>query len=137
MNRFLTKIVSMSLALIVLFATTSFTVSIHYCCDVIVDTSIFSQAESCTLKIPDSRPEICTMNENSCCKDMEIIKRGQDDLQRNDLSVNFETFELSFPLIYPQVNLFKGLEKNIVPFREYSPPLLYKDFALLYETFLI
>ena len=45
MKQFTTKIASFSLALAVLFTTSSFAVDAHFCCNRLVDVSIFSKAQ--------------------------------------------------------------------------------------------
>ena len=39
--------------------------------------------------------------------------------------------------VYSYINLFEGLEKNIVPFKNYSPPLIVTDIQVLDQVFLI
>lgn len=134
------KILSSALALIVLFSTMSFTVGIHYCGDHLVDFSMFDKVDSCMMKAEILKTsgscEIMEMDMN-CCSDIEVILEGQDNLKISfdNYTVNQQLFIASF--VYSYINLFKGIEENIIPFKEYSPPLLIRDIQILDQTFLI
>ncbi len=128
------------MALIVLFSTMSFTVGMHYCGDHLVDFSMFDKVDSCMMKAEILKTsgscEIMEMDMN-CCSDIEVILEGQDNLKISfdNYTVNQQLFIASF--VYSYINLFKGIEENIIPFKEYSPPLLIRDIQILDQTFLI
>ncbi|OSS39630.1 hypothetical protein C723_1532 [Christiangramia flava JLT2011] len=65
------------------------------------------------------------------------MKEGGDDLKLavNNLIFEQQTFVATF--FYTYVNLFEGLDENIVPFKDYSPPFIERDVQILYETYLI
>ncbi len=66
-KQFVHKIFSMLLALLVLFSTVSFTIEKHFCGDVLVDVSVFAEAQKCGMEAL----EMATRNlaKKSCCKD--------------------------------------------------------------------
>ncbi|MGB5170527.1 HYC_CC_PP family protein [Eudoraea sp.] len=134
------KILSTAMALIVLFSTMSFTVGMHYCGDHLVDFSMFDKVDSCMMKAEILKTsgscEIMELDMN-CCSDIEVILEGQDNLKISfdNYTVNQQLFIASF--VYSYINLFKGIEENIIPFKEYSPPLLIRDIQILDQTFLI
>ncbi len=66
------KIVSLLMAFVVLFSTMSFTVSMHFCGDVLVDSSMLSSAESCGMETQDFSSECVTFKKN-CCDDKQIV----------------------------------------------------------------
>ena len=71
MKEFLFKISSVLMAFIVLFSTMSFSISEHYCGDNLVDSSLFSTAESCGMEMEKPSPlEDCKIQKNNCCKDV-------------------------------------------------------------------
>jgi len=130
------KIVSLLMAFVVLFSTMSFTIDMHYCGDVLVDTAIFTTVESCGMEIPVTESD-CSIVKKNCCSEKQIVFEGQ-----NELEVSFDSFSLDQQLIvtsfiYTYLNLFEGLEENIIPFKEYTPPLVVKDIQLFDESFLI
>jgi len=134
------KIASLSMALIVLFSTMSFSVDIHYCGDHLVDFSIFDSVNTCMMKAEMSKSssecEVADM-EMDCCSDVEVVIEGQDDLKISidQLSFDQQIFVASF--IYSYINLFEGFDENVVPFKDYSPPPLIRDVQILDQTFLI
>ncbi len=127
------------MAFVVLFTTMSFTVDMHYCGDSLVDFSVFTKAESCGMEKaqPAKSCENPVMTENDCCTDQQIVKEGNDELQTSFDKLTFEqqTFVVSF--FYSYINLFEGLDENIIPFKDYSPPFIERDVQILYETYLI
>ncbi len=140
MKEALRQIASVAMALLVLFSTMSFTVDMHYCGDRLVDYNFFETADQCAMNASPSE----TPGENSvvemvmdCCTDMEIVLEGQDDLKisLDQLTLEQQTFVSTF--LYAYVNLFKGNDKCIISFREYSPPPLIRDIQILDQTFLI
>lgn len=126
------------MALIVLFSTFSFTVEQHYCGDILVDYSLFGQAESCSMDVQKaSEAQECNLAKQNCCDDETLSIEGQDDLQLSfeKLTLDQQQFVVSF--VYSYLNLFEGLPENIVPFNDYPPPFLIKDILILDQTFLI
>lgn len=121
---------------VVLFSTMSFTVDMHYCGDTLVDTAIFEKADSCGMESAISSTD-CEIVKKDCCKDVHLTKNSQDVIKYSfdDLTFNQQLQTVSF--IYSYINLFEGLEKNIIPFQDYSPPLVVKNIQLLDESFLI
>ena len=107
--------------------------------DSLVDFSLFTKAEGCGMEKaqPAKSCENPSMTEKSCCTDQQIVKEGQDDLKTsfNKLTFEQQTFVATF--FYTYINLFEGLDENIVPFKDYSPPFIERDVQTLYETYLI
>ena len=138
MKQFFQKIAAIFMALVVLVSTMSFTISEHYCGDHLVDSALFSKAESCGMEMqqPPSE-EDCSIQKDNCCSDIIKQIEGQNELKRDisNLSFNQQVFVASF--VYSYINLFEGLDKNIVPFKNYSPPLLVTDIQVLDQVFLI
>ena len=126
------------MAMMVIFSTLSFTVSEHYCGAHLVDSSLFSKAESYGMELQRPSPtKDCSVNKDNCCSDVLTHIEGQSELKTDlsNLSFNQQVFVASF--VYSSINLFEGLEENIVPFKYYSPPLIVKDIQVLDNIFLI
>lgn len=135
---FLKNIASIFLAFLLLFSTMSFTFNEHYCGDNLVDSTLFTKAETCGMETQKPSPEEnCSIDKKNCCKDVVILIEGQDDLKLDfaDLDLQHQVFITTFVFTY--INLFEGLDKNIVPFKNYSPPLIVKDIHVLDNVFLI
>lgn len=137
------KITSVLMALVVLFTTMSFSVGLHYCGDSLADVSLYSKSEGCGMEMEMDKtqsPMGCEnpkMTKKSCCTDQQIVREGQDELKIsfNQLTFEQQTFVATF--VYSYINLFEGLERDFVPFTDYSPPFIERDVQILYSTYLI
>jgi len=126
------------MALLVLFSTMSFTVDMHYCGDLLVDYSFFETADGCDMNAsPSGITDGDFVMEMDCCTDLEIVLEGQDDLKISFDQFNFEQQIFITTFYYTYVNLFETVDKNLISFKEYSPPLLIRDIQILDQTFLI
>lgn len=127
------------MASIVLFTTMSFTVDIHYCGDTFVDFAVNQRAETCGMEDLQSQNDCKNeVAKKDCCSDKQIVVEGQDDLKLSvisNLSFEQQVFVAAFTFSY--INLFDGLENNIIPFRDYKPPILIRDVQKLHERYLI
>lgn len=127
------KIGSISMALLVLFSTLSFTVDKHFCGSVLVDKAIFSEAKTCGMEADSDS----MANEDSCCKEQKVHIEGQDELKHSfqDLDFQQQVFLTAFTIA--SLELFEINSEALIPFRHYSPPLLVSDIHLLDQVFLI
>ena len=126
------------MALLVLFSTMSFGISEHFCGNLLVDTSIFSSAETCGMEMEKTTPmEGCSIEKNNCCKDVVKLIEGNNNLNISINKMDFQQ-ELLVAFFYlTYIDLFEGLEENIIPYIGYPPPFLITDIQLLDETYLI
>lgn len=131
MKKLFLKLGSFVMALFVLLSTMSFTVDKHFCGDYLVDQAIFSEAASCGME------HYPGMSKEDGCRDQKVSVEGQKDLKvsSHDLDLPQQVFLASFT--YSYVQLFEEMPQQLVPFLDYSPPLLVQDVTVLYETFLI
>lgn len=130
------KVFAVSMTLLVMFSTISFTVEKHYCGDMLVDVAIFNEAEKCGMEAYEIAMK--KISKRSCCKDTVDLLEGQDELRINsfdDLEFEQQLFIATFAFSY--VNLFEGLPQLVVPFKDYSPPNLIFDRQVLEQVFLI
>lgn len=140
MKQFFRKIVAIFLTCIVLFASSSFTANMHFCCDKLVDLAVLSKAKPCDEKIErqEERPsKECSIGAMDCCSDQSFVKSVDENLRNAHLELGTDTLVFLQTFFYTYINLFEGLDTNIVPFRDYSPPWIEKDILVLHETFLI
>jgi len=130
------NVFSIALAILVLLSTVSFTIEKHYCGDVLIDVSIFTEAENCGMAPSEIEPS--KLIKKSCCKDEIEFMHGQDVLK----FTSFDDFDLEQQLIftsfiYSYINLYEGLPKQIIPHKNYSPPNLVTDIQVLDQVFVI
>lgn len=130
------KTVSLLMALLVLFSTVSFTIEKHFCGDTLIDVAVFAEANKCMMEVVEI--EQATTIKMDCCKDeMELVK-GQDILKLTKFDdLHFDQQFLLTSLIYSYNNLFLGLNKQIIPHKNYSPPNLVTDIQVLDQVFTI
>jgi len=140
MNQIFKKISAILMAFVVVFSTMSFTISQHYCGGDLVNTAMFFEVDSCEMEMEMNMPsstEDCNFEQEDCCKDVINIIEGQNELNQQFINLNFDQQVFITSLVYSYVNLFEGLDKNIVPFKNYSPPLIVTDIQVLDQVFLI
>ena len=139
MRKVFQKIASIAMALIVVFSTMSFTISSHFCGDMLVETSYFGKAKSCGMEMSkETKSDDCSVMKKNCCHDEASVIDGQDDLKNtsfNQLPFDQQVFVASF--YYSYINLFEELHDKVIPFKNYTPPLVVKDIHLLDEVYLI
>ncbi|MGY8911524.1 MAG: HYC_CC_PP family protein [Flavobacteriales bacterium] len=140
MKEFSHKILAVLMSFVVLFSTTSFAITKHFCGDTLVDTAIFSEAISCGMESQKTTSKTisgCSIVKTDCCTDEQLLVDGQDEvqLQVDKISFNQELFIASF--IYTYINRFENLENNVSSFVAYKPPLVIKEIFKIDETYLI
>ena len=138
MNEIFKKIAAILMAFVVCFSTMSFSISEHYCGDHLVDSALFSKAESCGMELQKKSPtNECSVDKEDCCSDVVKQIEGQTNLKTDLSNLTFQQQVFVTAFSYSYVNLFEGLDKNIVPFKYYSPPLIVTDLQVLDQVFLI
>ncbi|MFB9056311.1 hypothetical protein ACFFU9_06090 [Mariniflexile ostreae] len=126
------KVFSMALALLVLISTVSFTIEKHFCGDVLIDASVFAEVERCGMESAEIQYK------KSCCKDEVDVIQGQDKLKSSsfeDLDFKQQQFITVFAFVFK--NTFKSLSQQVVPHKNYSPPILISDIQVLDQVFII
>ncbi|GAA4272675.1 hypothetical protein U6A24_07970 [Aquimarina gracilis] len=138
MKEIFQKISAILMSAIILLSTISFTVDAHYCGDDLVDLAFYKEAKSCGMEqIKSTKDCGDKVEKKSCCTDKQIVLEGQDDLKDNTIKLSFEQQVFIISYAYSYHNLFQNLDASITSFIGHPPPLLDKDYQVLYETFLI
>ena len=138
MNEIFKKIAAILMAFVVVFSTMSFSISEHYCGDHLVDSALFSKAESCGMELQKKSPtNECSVDKEDCCSDVVKQIEGQTNLKTDLSNLTFQQQVFVTAFSYSYVNLFEGLDENIVPFKNYTPPLIVTDIQVLDQIFLI
>lgn len=137
MKRFLHKILSITLAFVVVFATSSFTVDMHFCCNKLVDMAILGKAKPCKDKKSDKPSKECSLGQKKCCNNLTFVKKSDNNAKKVQFDFCADTIIFLQTFFYTYANPFEGLELKVVPFTIYDPPFLEKDILVLHETFLL
>lgn len=136
MKKALQHIASLMMAVLVLFSTFSFTVDMHYCGSTLVDKAIFSKAKGCGMEMETASKEHSDMK-NSSCSDRKIVVQGQKELKHSFQDLNLQQQLLLTAFTYSYFGQFRTAPEKLLPFKDYSPPLLVTDIQLEDQVFLI
>lgn len=126
------------MAMVVLMSTMSFAINKHYCMDMLVDVSVVLPASTCGMELyaTDLDQDLQITN-SACCQDEHIAIQGQDEVKPStqwspeDLKMVVTAFAYSYQMLFTEDTPRECL------FPDYSPPLITKDFPVIYETYLI
>ncbi len=130
------KSASTVLALLVLVSTFSFTVDKHFCGSFLVDQAVLSKASTCSM-VMHSHSGTDLMDQDNCCSNQNISVEGQDELKVSFNSMDFDQQVFIAAFTFSFNNLFIGLPQQVIPYKNYTPPLIVKDIPVLNDTFLI
>lgn len=97
------------------------------------------EAQHCskTIQNSDGNASKCTLGQMDCCSNATYFHAGKNDLKKVAPELESTDFIFLSAFIFSYINLFEGLEQNVVPFNNYEPPRIQKDLLILHETFLI
>lgn len=130
--------ISVLMAFLVLLSTFSFTVQKHYCGDFLVDAAIFSKAESCGMDSMKTGQFSDHFDmKNGGCSDKQVAVKGQKELKHGFSAPDMPQQAFIASFVYTYFNLFIPEKKQVVPFDDYSPPLIVSDIQLKDQVFLI
>ena len=132
------KCSSLMLALLVLVSTFSFAIEKHFCGDLLVDQAMFSKVKDCGMSSHNMDSMIVSeILSDSCCTNTHLALEGQDELKISfdNLNFNQQVFVAAFTFSF--IELFEGTPELVIPFKNYSPPILVTDIHLMDQVFLI
>lgn len=125
------------MAFVVFFSTMSFTINMHYCGEILVETTIFSKSEGCEMEMQKPSNKDCSTKKKNCCNEKQISFDGQDELEItfDNLTNDQKMFIVSF------VNSFildeEIAEKEPISLKDYPPPNSVKSIYKFVESYLI
>lgn len=131
------KTIASLMAFVVLFATMSFSIDMHFCGDTLVETAVFHKAKGCGMEMQKPSKKDCTITKSNCCNDKQLLIDGQDELKLTVDSISFKQQVFITSFLYSYSQLFKGLDKKVSTYETYKEPLVIKQLFKLDETYLI
>ncbi len=134
---YVSKIIAVSMALLLLATTTSWKVEKHFCMGHLVDMAFFVDAEGCGMDSPDASDPETIIGKKSCCADEIIAKKGQNDIKPSDTDIDLERQLYFITYIDSCLGLFEPIHGHNIVNRQYIPPKIVKDIQLLGDVFLI
>jgi len=137
MQKAFRKISSLFLALIVMTSTLSFSISKHYCSNILVDSAVVQLAKTCGMHDQDNTQKDKHDDKDSCCDDEVKLVEGQDELKVSTIDFNLELpvefINFSMVFLSSEIHTFK----KDTAYQHYRPPEYDPDFQILYQVFLI
>jgi hypothetical protein len=142
------KIIAVLLTVLVLYSTSSYSVAIHKCNNIVFAISFTNNAsQSCEMQMPSCKAEMdfCKNSSNAnsqlsyfkkaCCSNQKITKKSTSiELHKRIKLKKDKAYTPS--LFFYSTRYFKPfLKKTTHYFIQYSPPLLTKNISNLYEVF--
>lgn len=133
MKQALIKISSILIACLVLFSTFSFTVEKHYCGGFLMDISYVGEAGGCNMEM-----DKVSSTKKSCCKDEVHKIEGQDELQQASVDdFDFQKQQLLTAFVVSFNNLFVEIDAQNNFYKDFSPPDIWLNYQVSFQTFLI
>ncbi len=141
MKQFFHKILSFSLALIVLFSSLSFTINKHICGGEVANTTFFIDADNCSMDMQvcetDASKKQTSVDKDPCCKDVsEVIQGNDNNQQAQSFHLDIPQMEFLTAFVYTFVNYFQETS-TVSQYVNYNPPLVYKNIQTLFQVFRI
>jgi len=129
------NVLSVTLAFLVVFSSSSFVVSQHYCGSRLIDVTVFGNPDKCSSVDEKPYKQTC-VQAKSCCNDI-IISIPSYDLVFSpfDVDLNTLTYFLNIPSIISKKEI--AADSKSIFFQNYKPPKLPQDTSILYEVYLI
>ena len=145
------KLPILVVALAILTTSVGFSIDMHYCQGNLKNISFIGDAQTCSNKAAQMKPNHCAKKEMSCHK-----QAGSSDVlshdgccSNNSVSVQLEEDFLTASQIVVEHNqaqfllafvssylILESRYETSIPYKNYKPPLLDKDISVLTQTFL-
>ena len=139
MKNGLLQIGALAMAFLVLFSSTSFLISTHFCAGEIASVSYFVPSDTCAMSAMEhscENKQTTQVHKKSCCKSNFEIIDAEDFLNLENPLLYKELLQLALQNWSPFF-LESSVELQFSSWEYYAPPIPYKNLNVLYETFLI
>ncbi len=140
MKKVFQKISALLLAMLVLLATSSLSLSTHFCGEHLIAYSFTDTVKTCTASITSKAiNEHISVSKKSCCSNKHIVKKAQDELLQKKNKADFDIVKLvlNTPFFIANSDFDYAIASTNTPFLNYSPPLLLQDRSVLFQVFRI
>lgn len=141
MKQFLHKIISFSLAFIVLFTSFSFTINKHICGGEVANTTLFISADNCGMDMQICKNDVlnkqATIDKEPCCNDIsELIQGNNNNQQAQTFQLDIPPMEFLTAFVVTFITKFQEVNATSL-FVMYKPPLVYTNIQTLFQVFRI
>lgn len=131
-------ILTLTLALLVVFSSLGMTITQHLCAGEVMATALFSHSPACEMEqqrkaLPDCHQPVM---DDDCCQDQTIVLEDEQQLSPTfKLSVPDMTFLAAFTAVW--TSLFQLYMPASTQVPDYVPPVLAQDIPVLVQSFLL
>ena len=129
------KLLATVLSLLLLISTVSVTVNQHLCMGEVVDIAFYAHAKSCGME--QEAPTAGLTLQADCCDTLSFSVEGQDNLNTGGNNLDLQQQSLVAVIPLSPSSPVQLPHTASTAFQSHAPPLLHKDFQVLYATFLI
>jgi len=132
----LRTIVSLTLAALVLVASSSFTVNMHLCGGSVQSVSLIEKAKPCPMEVKVPACHKQKIKRVSCCDDEQLTYEGKDFkvLESSIIQTGQQAWVIDLPVL---AQVVPGSSLFFSHHTLYKPPLLQHDIPVLIQSFLI
>lgn len=148
------RFVALMMAFLVLFTSTSFTLSMHYCCGELKSVSVVGKAKTCHDTIEEKENSNCLHHKKrtaktnktkecfeikDCCSDKTVcINAGQDQqVEAIDFIVSNQFLQFASAFVIAFFVYILPPQQEVSLFKHYRPPLLQKNIPVFNQSFLL
>jgi hypothetical protein len=137
------RIINIILSLLILISSTGFTVISHFCQNQEKDVSVFFKADGCNKEITCKKDnKSCHAEkkscENDCCNKVSDYYKLDQDQQLSSFEFKaFDNLKLIASLWIVLNFELPTIDNRSIQNFNYKPPLLFRDFPVVLQTFLI
>ena len=146
------RIIALIMAFVMFATTVNLAIDMHYCQGQLKSVSFFGKAATChemaaamkncphhQKKLAEASPkEGCSKDTKDCCSNKTM--HLQSDLDRYHSSADFQFNQELQHFVIALVNVFfnNNFIGQLAPnFQSYKPPIVVKDYSVLFQSFLI
>lgn len=132
----LRTILTLSIALLVLISSSSFTINMHFCMGKVHSLAVIEKAAPCPMEL--KVPSCHKVKKASCCDDEQLTFEGKDFKAQESFSLEVASHNwvADLPVIF-EINRYDASTNALITSHLYKPPLLHQDIPVLIQSFLI
>ena len=137
------KSVNIIIAVLILFVSSGVTLNLHYCKSELQKIALFTKPKSCHEAIKSccgsKQQKACHRDDHdgNCCKnESQFVKYDQQYTVQQEANKMDTKLPLVAIVAVLVLNPWSTIESNSVDYLNYKPPLIEKDFSVLYQSFL-
>jgi hypothetical protein len=131
------KIMAFLMTILLLFSSSLVIIDEHYCQGKLSSFSIFGKADGCDMQFCNLENQNSSISKSSCCTNVSEIKQGAIFEKKFDTNFNFQPSYFISNRSSNTFKIFNNYIKKNSYFKNYSPPIIFKDLLIFIQCFRI